>query len=115
MNNVQWNFNRTCNIFIQENAYESVVCEMAAMLSRPQSVKGTQFTDAQMYFTRTRAPIHELIRHNVSMLGDRMLRLYHIWEIWQADSQHNRTGGKKSIRVVNTVTAFPAETILKYV
>ena len=27
------------NIFIQENAFESVVCEMAAILSRPQCVK----------------------------------------------------------------------------
>ena len=39
MNKLQWNFNRNSNIFIQENAFESVVCEMAAMLSRPQCVK----------------------------------------------------------------------------
>ena len=38
MNKLQWNFNRNSNIFIQENAFESVVCEMAAMLSRPQCV-----------------------------------------------------------------------------
>ena len=36
---LQWNFNRNSNIFIQENAFESVVCEMAAILSRPQCVK----------------------------------------------------------------------------
>ena len=38
MNKLQWNFNQNSNIFIQENAFESVVCEMAAMLSRPQCV-----------------------------------------------------------------------------
>ena len=36
---VQWNFNRNSNIFIQENGFESVVCEMAAILSQPQCVK----------------------------------------------------------------------------
>ena len=37
-NKLQWNFNRNSNIFIQENAFESV-CEMAAILSRPQCVR----------------------------------------------------------------------------
>ena len=36
---VQWNFDRNSNIFIQENAFENVVCEMASILSRPQCVK----------------------------------------------------------------------------
>ena len=31
-------FNRYSNIFIQENAFENVVCEMASILSRPQCV-----------------------------------------------------------------------------
>ena len=30
------NFNRNWNIFIQENAFENIVCEMASILSRPQ-------------------------------------------------------------------------------
>ena len=30
-NKLQWNFNQNSNIFIQENAPESVVCEMAAI------------------------------------------------------------------------------------
>ena len=38
MNKLQWNFNRNSNIFIRENTFESVVCEMAAMLSWPQCV-----------------------------------------------------------------------------
>ena len=31
MNKLQWNFNRNSNIFIQENAFENVVCEMASI------------------------------------------------------------------------------------
>ena len=38
-NKLQWNFNPYSNIFIQENAFENVVCEMASILSRPQCVK----------------------------------------------------------------------------
>ena len=38
-NKLQWNFNRNPKSFVQENAIESVVCEMAAILSRPQCVK----------------------------------------------------------------------------
>ena len=40
-NKLQWNFNRNSNTFIQENAFESVVCEKAAILSRPQCAKDT--------------------------------------------------------------------------
>ena len=36
---LQWNFNRNSKSFIQENAFESVVCDMATILSRPQCVK----------------------------------------------------------------------------
>ena len=38
-NKLQWNLNKNSNIFIQENAFESVVCETTAILSRPQCVK----------------------------------------------------------------------------
>ena len=37
-NTLQLDFNQNSNIFIQENAFESVVCKMAAILSRPQCV-----------------------------------------------------------------------------
>ena len=40
-NTLQWNFSRNSSIFIQENAFEIVVCEMVVILSRPQCVKGT--------------------------------------------------------------------------
>ena len=38
-NKFPWNFNRYSNIFIQENAFENGVCEMASILSRPRCVK----------------------------------------------------------------------------
>ena len=37
-NKLQWNLNRNSNIFIQENAFENNVCEMASILSWPQCV-----------------------------------------------------------------------------
>ena len=37
-NKLQWNFNRNSNISFLENAFESVVCEIAAILSRSQCV-----------------------------------------------------------------------------
>ena len=37
-NKLQWNLNRNSYIFIQENAFEGVVCETADILSRPQCV-----------------------------------------------------------------------------
>ena len=38
-NKLQWNFNRNYNIFIQENAFENFVCEMAAILSQHQCLQ----------------------------------------------------------------------------
>ena len=35
-NKLQWNLKRNKYIFIQENAFENVVCEMAGILFRPQ-------------------------------------------------------------------------------
>ena len=50
----QWNFDWNSNIFIQENALENVVCEMASIFSRPQCVKrvncsGTLRIPTQVY------------------------------------------------------------------
>ena len=36
MNKIQWNLYRNSNIFIQKNAFQCSVCEMAAILYRPQ-------------------------------------------------------------------------------
>ena len=38
-NKLQWNSNQNTYVFIQENAFENFVWEMAAILSRPQCVK----------------------------------------------------------------------------
>ena len=38
-NKFQWNIDRNSNIFIQENAFEYVFCEMVTILSRLQRVK----------------------------------------------------------------------------
>ena len=37
-NNLQWNFNRNSDIFIDENTSENIVCEMLPISSRPQCV-----------------------------------------------------------------------------
>ena len=37
-NKLQWNFKQSSTIFIQENEFESVVCQTTAILSRPQCV-----------------------------------------------------------------------------
>ena len=38
INKFQWNVIRNSNIFIQENALQNVVCEMASILFMPQCV-----------------------------------------------------------------------------
>ena len=48
-NKLQWNFNGNSNIFIQENALENVVCEMASILSRPQCVNPFHATLTKTY------------------------------------------------------------------
>ena len=45
-NKLQCNFNQNCNIFIQENVFENVVCKMASILSRPQCVNSLWASDA---------------------------------------------------------------------
>ena len=37
-NKLQWNINRNSHTFIQENAFENVVCEISVILSRPWCV-----------------------------------------------------------------------------
>ena len=59
-NKLQWNFHRNSNIFIQENAFENLVRNMAAILSRPRCVKGkglaTQEPEHQLSWYWTRYP-----------------------------------------------------------
>ena len=41
-NKLQWNINRNSYIFIQENAFENVVCKISAIMSQPQCVVNTK-------------------------------------------------------------------------
>ena len=43
-NKFQWNFSQKSNYFIQENAFENVICEMATILSRGKWVNTTMLT-----------------------------------------------------------------------
>ena len=54
MNKLQWNFNRNSNIFIQENALEHVVCEMASILSRPQQWRAILPLETESYTRQSR-------------------------------------------------------------
>ena len=49
-NKFQWNFNRNSNIFNQGNAVENVVCEMASILSQPQSVNNNRASAKMIEF-----------------------------------------------------------------
>ena len=37
-NKFQWNLNKNSSIFVRKNAFENIVCEMVAILARPQYV-----------------------------------------------------------------------------
>ena len=39
----QWKFNQNTTLFIEENAHENVVCEMASILPRPQCVNESTY------------------------------------------------------------------------
>ena len=54
-NKLQLNFKQNSYTFIRENAFESVVCEMAAILSRPQCFKSLTKTWQSQF-----SPIHNL-------------------------------------------------------
>ena len=41
---LQWNLNQNAYIFIQENAFEKIVCKMALILSRLQCIKTWSYT-----------------------------------------------------------------------
>ena len=56
-NKLQWNLNRNSNIFIKENAFENVVCEMASFLSRSQCVKQCDITFPSIH-PQTHPPNH---------------------------------------------------------
>ena len=78
-NKFHWNLKRNSYIFIQENAFENVICEMAAISSRPQCVKGlipsyaiqAAFRIAVIYCMISSVLINYGIGSMVSYLGTR--------------------------------------------
>ena len=62
-NKLQWNFNRNSKIFIQENAFENVVCEMVSISSRPQWVKAF-FWISRVGVTFDISSVHRFLRWN---------------------------------------------------
>ena len=42
-NKILWNLNRNSYVFIQDNAFENIVCKMVAISSRPQCVSTTRY------------------------------------------------------------------------
>ena len=79
-NKLQWNFNRNSNMFIQENAHENVVCEMASILCRPQCVNTLQKTN----YTGVRSQISNWVYcvslGDVSWFKSNLLLLISIWK-----------------------------------
>ena len=86
-NKLQWKFNWNTNIFIHENTIESVVCEMAAILSRPQCVKSLTLqlpgclcninqTFSNMYFFHLSSYMISIKQHDPSLLADHILNGY---------------------------------------
>ena len=63
-NKLQWNLKRNSCIFIQENAFENVVCEKASILSGPQCVKTWSHINATVNWVITGAGNDEQVtRH----------------------------------------------------
>ena len=48
-NKMQWDISRNLYIFIRENAFESVICEMSALLSRTQYVIFSQWSSLRWH------------------------------------------------------------------
>ena len=68
-NKVQWNFNRNSWSFIQENAFERVVCEMTAILSRPQCVKEPVHQQAWYWPNKLECSISSIRTDNLQPIG----------------------------------------------
>ena len=93
MNIFQWNFIWNSNIFIQENGFENVVCEMAAIMSRGRWVNVNLCTHVQL-ITSHHINIWDTVwdKDNVFKLVylcvceqelQGMIRTRQIWGIWK--------------------------------
>ena len=82
-NKLQWNLNWNWYIFIQDNAFENVICEMASILSRPQCVN-TGVTLASFQFS-----------------GKNPLEVNHLWYTIRISNMLNSNLDKLSIESKN--------------
>ena len=60
-NKLQCNLKRSSCVFIQENAFENVVCEMASILSRPQCVDDTVDYAVEIRIIDARVCAHAIV------------------------------------------------------
>ena len=66
-NKLQWYFSQKSKFFIQENAFENVVCEMAAILSRKRWVKVWRQNAYPAHLYHSSSPVCSLLSHPVSI------------------------------------------------
>ena len=77
-NKLQCYFNRNSIIFIKKNLFENVACEMASILSRPQSVKPTDYewtySEILCYHSDRQKKLHSMVFHKCYMqVADRYI------------------------------------------
>ena len=80
-NKLQWNFNRNSYIFIQENAFEKVVCKIAAILCRSQCVNAMTPNKRNIFFVPWIAILHGQSNRYLSVWGMLCLRHISYWFI----------------------------------
>ena len=73
------------NFFIQENAFESVVCETASILFRPQSVKTLRASSSKFWLSMT-----DISTHHVYILVFQIHRRWRVVSIMHPPVQHKR-------------------------
>ena len=82
-NKLHWNFIRNSNIFIQQNALENGVCEMASILSRPQCVNDLVLSHNkplhEPILTKFKTPYGVTRPQCVKVMYYMWIIFYHLW------------------------------------
>ena len=73
------------NFFIQENAFESVVCETASILYRPQCVKTLRASSSKFWLSVT-----DISTHHVYILVFQIHRRWRVVSVMHPPVQHKR-------------------------
>ena len=102
-NKLLWNFNRNWNIFIRENAFEYIVCEMASILSRPQRPVqvATRSTFSILFWVlwlvATSMPWNSARRLYSARIKEAILYIPYRWLLCTSRGIYHQTLGKISI------------------